>query len=51
MNLTLLPTKQSTDILLSLMRECRDCHRMTYWFRNHEGRTRCIACVLDREEA
>jgi ligand-binding SRPBCC domain-containing protein len=40
----------ATDIMLEEPHQCPHCQRFSHWFRNQNGRTVCIDCVLDLEE-
>jgi len=40
----------ATDIMLEEPHLCPHCQRLSHWFRNENGRTFCIECVLDQEE-
>ncbi len=37
-------TSNATDYIAALPHACPHCGRMTTWFRNEDGRTRCINC-------
>ena len=43
--ITLCLRRDSTAIFSHAPRECPRCHRMTYFFINHHGRTTCTACA------
>lgn len=42
---TLIMTRNATDIIMRIPMPCPLCGRVTQWYRNHEGRTRCINCT------
>ena len=39
----------ATDVMSEEPRTCPRCHKLVYWFRNYNGLTRCIACILAQE--
>lgn len=43
----LLSQQHQTLIIADVPQECTNCHRMTQWYENRAGRTRCIACVVE----
>lgn len=42
-------TRTGTDILTERLHRCQRCQRPTYWFRNKNGSSFCITCILEGE--
>lgn len=40
--------ERHTAILADVPQECTECHRMTHFFENRQGRTSCTACVVEK---
>lgn len=36
-----------TQIMSDVPQECTNCHRMTHFFENLWGRTRCTMCAIE----
>lgn len=43
--ITLLPTRYATDIMSNRPHRCPGCRQMAYWWKNRNGKTRCISCA------
>ena len=37
------------SIISDAPHECVECHRVTHFFENRLGRTRCIVCTMEME--
>lgn len=48
--ITIHPTRHATDIMSNVPKRCPGCQRTTNWFRNLNGRSRCIACAQQQEQ-
>lgn len=44
----LLLQERYTSIIADVPQECTNCHRMSQFFENRQGRTFCTACSVEK---